>query len=133
MVLTLLFYLTLFNFTYGMDFAYNINKNSYRTAAIFIYTVGYIISIGIMNCSFNSKRIWQVNQLLVLDILRLVLLWTNGSKILILICLFLYLMVSALVIILRPIFHNSTYNYVTHILVSLSLSLAMIAISKVLI
>jgi hypothetical protein len=64
------------------------------------------------------------------DILRVLLLWANGSKILLIICLVLYLTVSLGVIFFRPIFHLSSQNGISQMIVSLTLSLSIVSIVK---
>ncbi len=80
MILNFLFHSCLANFTMTLDLVTNLQQNTYRTVGIISITMIYAINLGILNFTLNSKRIWPINQLFLLDILRLVTIWFMDRK-----------------------------------------------------
>lgn len=91
----------------------------------------YILNIILFNFTLSAKRVWGINQMLMLDVLKILLLWTNGSKVLIILCLSGYLLVSIPEIVLRPVFHLSSQNKYFQLIISFSLYFSVLTLTKI--
>lgn len=125
-----LFWNSFLNFTINFSVCDGFSKTVFKTISIVGFSLLFLVNLLLFNCTLNSKRTWLANQMLIVDILRFLLLWTNGNKVLLIMCLVLYLMASSGVIFFRPIFHLSSQNRFSQIVVSLTLSLLFISIVK---
>lgn len=86
-----------------------------------------------MNFTFSCKRIWPINQLLIFDLLRIEILWTNGSyKILQIIVLIAFLVFSTCMTFFRPIFHLTSQNKFVQFIFAISFYLSIFICSKIL-
>jgi len=131
LILKLLFWASFINYSLNLCFLHGFQDTTFKNVGITLYSLIFLSNLTLFNFTLKSKRIWAVNQLLVLDLLRLASVWVNGSKPLIVILLSIYLLVSGSVMILRPIFHLSKQNKVAHYLVSFSLYLSIFTIAKI--
>jgi hypothetical protein len=85
-----------------------------------------------MNFTFSSKRIWPINQLLIFDLLRIGILWTNGSNtILQIIVLITFLVFSLCMAFSRPIFHLTSQNKFVQLIFATSFYLSIFICSKI--
>lgn len=85
-----------------------------------------------MNFTFSCKRIWPINQLLIFDLLRIGILWTNGSyKILQIIVLIAFLVFSTCMTFFRPIFHLTSQNKFVQFIFAISFYLSIFICSKI--
>jgi hypothetical protein len=125
-----LFWNSFINFTINCSVCDGFNNTVFKTISIVGFSLLFLVNVLLFNCTLNSKRTWLFNQMLVVDILRLLLLWINGNKVLLIMCLVLYFMASFGVIFFRPIFHLSSQNRFSQMIVSLTLSLLFISIVK---
>lgn len=129
-LMNLLFWVCFLNFTLNLTICDGFKDSAFKTASIVVYSLVFFANLVLVNCTLNSRRIWIVNQMLMVDLLRLLMLWTNGNKVLLVICLVLYFLVSIGVVFFRPVFHLSSHNRFAQMLTSLSLSLTIVSIVK---
>jgi hypothetical protein len=129
-LMTLLFWVCFLNFTINLTICDGFKNPAFKTACVTVYSLVYFANLVLINCTLNSKRVWIVNQMLMVDLLRALLLWTNGNKVLLIIFLVLFLVTSLGIVFVRPVFHLSSHNGLAQIVNSLSFSLAIVSIVK---
>ena len=83
-------------------------------------TLLFFFNALLFNFTLGCNRIWGMNQLFAIDLLRLMCILANGNRILIVMVMVVYLMVSIGVGFFRPVYLLSAQNKYAQMIAAIS-------------
>lgn len=101
--LKILFFLSLINHTVNLPLACGFDSTQFRIPSMVICIIFFILNSSLFNFTLASNRIWGLNQMFVLDLMRLACVLAYEKK-MIVIVMVIYLLASILVTFFRPVY-----------------------------
>jgi hypothetical protein len=105
-----LFWTSFVNYTINIEFVSGFEDESLKYISMAMSTALFVYNSLLFNFTLNSKRTWGINQMFAIDLLRISCMWMNGSRVIIVIVMVIFLLVSTMVGFFRPIYLLSRHN-----------------------